>query len=263
MYKFADRQPYLNFISNYSKAANAASGSEVDANANVEKKSIATMESEIFKKEAIAINRLAMQQRISELFGEDLAKQYIEDLETHRIYRHDETRLVGTPYCASITMYPFLLNGLKDLGGTSSAPKNLASFCGSFINLVFAAAAQIAGAIATPEWIPYMDYFIRKEYGNDYYLHSDQVVEMSTRGRSIDNVITDYFQQVVYSLNQPAAARGNQSVFWNIAYFDKYYFAGMFEDFCFPDGTPMQWDSVNWLQKRFMKWFNQERLKKL
>lgn len=25
----------------------------------------------------------------------------------------------------------------------------------------------------------------------------------------------------------------------------------------------MQWSSVNWLQKRFMKWFNRERLKKL
>lgn len=212
MFKYADRQPYLNFIQSYSEAANAASGSEVDANANVEKKSIATMESEIFKKEAIAINRLAMQQRIAEIYGEDMARQYIEDLESHRIYRHDETRLVGTPYCASITLYPFLLKGLKDLGGTSSAPTNLASFCGSFINLIFAAAAQLAGAIASPEFLPYMDYFIRKEYGNDYYLNPDQIVELSTRGRSIDHVITDYFQQVVYSLNQPAAARGNQSV---------------------------------------------------
>lgn len=263
MYKYADRQPYLNFIKNYSEAVNAASGSEVDANANVEKKSIATMESEIFKKEAIAINRLAMQQRIAELYGEDLAKQYIEDLETHRIYRHDETALCGKPYCASITMYPFLLKGLKDLGGTSAAPKNLSSFCGAFINLVFAAAAQLAGAVSTPEFLPYMDYFIRQEYGNEYYLHPDQVVNMTTRGRSIDRVITDCFEQVVYSINQPAAARGNQAVFWNIAYFDKYYFAGMFEDFCFPDGTPMQWASVNWLQKRFMTWFNQERLRKV
>ena len=263
MFKYADRQPYLNFIQAYSKAANAASGSEVDANANVEKKSIATMESEIYKKEAIAINRLAMQQRIAELFGEDLAKQYIEDLESHRIYRHDETAIIGKPYCASITMYPFLLNGLRDLGGTSAAPRNLSSFCGAFINLVFAAAAQLAGAVATPEFLSYMDYFIRQEYGNDYYKHPDQIVDMTTRGRSIDRVITDCFEQVIYSINQPAAARGNQAVFWNIAYFDKYYFAGMFQDFCFPDGEPMQWESVNWLQKRFMKWFNRERLRKV
>ena len=221
------------------------------------------MESEIYKKEAIAINRLAMQQRIAEMYGDDMAKQYIDDLESHKIYRHDETAIVGKPYCASITMYPFLLNGLKDLGGTSAAPKNLSSFCGSFINLVFAAAAQLAGAVSTPEFLPYMDYFIRQEYGDEYYLHPDQVVDMTTRGRSIDRVITDCFEQVVYSINQPAAARGNQACFWNIAYYDHPYFDGLFEDFCFPDGTPMKWESANWLQKRFMKWFNQERLRKV
>ena len=37
----------------------------------------------------------------------------------------------------------------------------------------------------------------------------------------------------------------------------------MFENFVFPDGTPMVWESVSWLQKRFMKWFNQERRRKL
>lgn len=37
----------------------------------------------------------------------------------------------------------------------------------------------------------------------------------------------------------------------------------MFENFVFPDGTVPQWDSVNWLQKTFMKWFNNERLKKI
>ena len=109
----------------------------------------------------------------------------------------------------------------------------------------------------------YLDYFIRKEYGDDYYLKADTIVDLSSRQRTIDKVITDGFEQVVYSINQPAAARGNQACFWNIAYFDRPYFEGMFEDFCFPDGTVPIWDSVNWLQKRFMKWFNQERKRKV
>jgi len=54
--------------------------------------------------------------------------------------------------CVSITMYPFLFGGLKNIGGISEAPTNLDSFCGSFINLVFAVAAQFAGAVSTPEW---------------------------------------------------------------------------------------------------------------
>lgn len=165
--------------------------------------------------------------------------------------------------CVSITMYPFLFNGLESIGGGSSAPHNLDSFCGEFINLCFAIASQFAGAVATPEFIPYLDYFIRKDYGDDYYLHADKVVDLSNRHRTIDKVITDQFEQVVYSLNQPAAARNFQSIFWNCAYFDKPYFEGMFSDFVFPDGTEMQWESVSWLQKRFMEWLNQERLKKI
>ena len=229
----------------------------------MERKNIATLETELFKEDAVALNRLAMYRRLSELYGVDLAEEYLRQLEEHEIYRHDETAVIGKPYCASVTLYPFLLHGNTSIGGTSDAPKNLASFTGAFVNLVFALASHFCGAVSTPEWLSYMDYFIRKEYGDDYYLHADKTIDLSNRARSIDKVITDAFEQVVYSLNQPAAARGNQSVFWNIAYFDRPYFEGMFENFVFPDGTAMQWASVNWLQKRFMRWFNEERRRKL
>ena len=229
----------------------------------MERKNIATLETELFKEDAVALNRLAMYRKLSELYGVDLAEEYLRQLEEHEIYRHDETAVVGKPYCVSVTLYPFLLHGNTSIGGTSDAPKNLASFTGAFVNLVFALASQFCGAVSTPEWLSYMDYFIRKEYGDDYYLHTDKAIDLSNRERTIDKVITDAFEQVVYSLNQPAAARGNQSVFWNIAYFDHPYFEGMFENFVFPDGTAMQWASVNWLQKRFMRWFNEERRRKL
>ena len=235
----------------------------MDANANVEQKNIATLETELYKRDAICVNRLAMYAKLKALYGTDLAEEYLRQLEEHEIYRHDETAVVGKPYCASVTLYPFLFKGNTAIGGTSDAPRNLASFNGAFINLVFALAAQFCGAVSTPEWLAYMDYFVRKEYGDDYYLRPDAPADLSTRRRTIDKVVTDAFEQVVYSLNQPAAARGNQSVFWNIAYFDKPYFEGMFENFVFPDGSPMRWESVNWLQKRFMRWFNQERTRKL
>ena len=35
----------------------------------------------------------------------------------------------------------------------------------------------------------------------------------------------------------------------------------MFGSFYFPDGTQPKWESVKWLQKEFMMWFNQERLR--
>lgn len=252
----------IDFINQYQKAPNAASGSTRDANANVENKNVTTETGEIPKGRFIGINRLRMADKITELFGEELADEYIRQLESHEIYRNDETNPL-LPYCVSITMYPFLFEGLKNIGGISDAPTNLQSFNGAFINLVFAIASQFAGAVSTPEYLTYLDYFIRKEYGDQYYLHTHDIVDLSTKHRSIDRVITDSFQQVVYSLNQPAAARNFQSVFWNIAYFDRYYFNGIFGDFVFPDGTEPVWDSVSWLQKRFMNWFNEERLKKV
>lgn len=249
----------VNFIKKYAKAINASSGSEVDANANVENKNITTCMGEIPKKQIIGTNRLLMHDKLTEMYGEDVANKYIAQLESHEIYKHDETSIL--PYCVSITMYPFLFGGLKEIGGISTAPTNLQAFQGSFINLVFAIASQFAGAVATPEFLTYLDYFIRKEYGNDYYLKANEVVTSGLRPKTIDKIITDGFEQVVYSMNQPAAARNFQSVFWNIAYFDKPYFDGIFGDFVFPDGTEPTWESVSWLQKRFMQWFNKERLK--
>lgn len=264
--KYEQYRPDVDFMKRYMDAINPATGSEVDSNANVELKNIATMAPEIHKKANIFANRLAMHDKITKMFGKDLADEYLRQLEAHEIYRHDESGTpVGTPYCCSITLYPFLLNGLAEIGGTSDAPKNLDSFCGGFINLVFAVSAQFAGAVATPEWIPYMTYFLSREYGRDFYEHSNQVIDLSARGKTIMDVIVAKFQQVVYSLNQPAAARGSQSVFWNISYFDENYFKGMFEGFIFPDGTEMTdlWEAVKWMQETFMRWFNKERTKKV
>jgi len=259
MAKYSSYEKYINFINKYKKATNASSGSEVDSNANVESKNITTMQGELIKRDIIGTNRLLMINKLTEMYGEDMAMEYIRQLESHEIYKHDETSIM--PYCVSITMYPFLFEGLKSIGGLSEPPRNLDSFCGTFINLVFAIASQFAGAVSTPEFLTYLDYFIRKEYGDDYYLNADKTVTTGNRPKTIDRVITDKFSQVVYSLNQPAAARNFQSVFWNIAYFDKNYFDGIFHEFIFPDDTEPQWESVKWIQKRFMKWFNAERLK--
>ena len=150
----------------------------------------------------VQINRAKVSGKIRELFGQDLADEYLRQIEAHEIYVHDETSL--KPYCVSVTMYPFLREGLSKLGGESQAPKHLASFCGSFINFVFAVSSQFAGAVATVEFLTYFDYFARKDFGDNY---------LETHRKEIEN----HLQQVVYSINQPAAARGYQSVFWNIS----------------------------------------------
>ena len=236
----------IEFINNYINAKNAADGSKFDANANVTHKNIATLESEINKDINIQINRELVKNKIESLFGKDLANEYIRQIQNHEIYVHDETSL--KPYCASISMYPLLIDGLKNLGGESLAPKHLESFCGSFINMVFAISSQFAGAIATVEFLMYFDHFARIDYGKDYLTnHTDK--------------INNHLQHVVYAINQPAAARGYQSVFWNISLYDQFYFESLFENFVFPDGTEPDWNSVKLLQSHFMNWFNLERKK--
>lgn len=259
--KYEKYRHNVDFIRDYSQASNAATGSKFDSNANIETKNVTTLSCEIHKEADIGINRLRMIDKITELYGTELAEKYIEQLDSHQIYRHDETHPVF-PYCVSITMYPFICEGLKSIGAPSTEPKNLHSFAGNFINLVFAISAQFAGAVATPEFLTYLDHFIRLEYGDDYYEKTDVIVNpISKRPKTIEKVIDDIFEQIVYSINEPAAARNFQSVFWNIAYFDHTYFNAIFEDFVFPDGDEPRWDSVSWLQKHFMEWFNNERLR--
>lgn len=259
--KYEKYRHNVDFIREYSQASNAATGSKFDSNANVETKNVTTLSCEIHKEADIGINRLRMIDKITELYGTELAEKYIEQLDSHQIYRHDETHPVF-PYCVSITMYPFICEGLKSIGAPSTEPKNLQSFAGNFINLVFAISAQFAGAVATPEFLTYLDHFIRLEYGDDYYEKADIIVNpISKRPKTIEKVIDDIFEQIVYSINEPAAARNFQSVFWNIAYFDHTYFNAIFEDFVFPDGDEPKWESVSWLQKHFMEWFNNERLR--
>lgn len=238
----------IRFVKNYVHANNAADGSTFDPNSNVITKNVATMAAELNKDINIQVKRALVCEKLVELFGQELADKYLEQLEKHEIYTHDETTIA--PYCVAVSMYPFLLDGLKAFGGESKAPKHLSSYNGGFVNLIFALSAQFCGAVATVEYLMCFDYFAKKDYGEDY---------LSThRG-----VIEQELQQVVYALNQPASARNYQSPFWNISIFDRNYFEALFGNFTFPDGSKPSWESLDKLQRYFMHWFNQERTKAL
>lgn len=253
--------------------------------------------------------------------------EYIYDIttETHTF----ELNNLLVHNCTSITMYPFLTNGIKNIGGLSATPKNIDSYCGMYCNLIFNISAQYAGAVATSEALLYFTYFAKKEWGDDFYLHADSIYKVGPKLRTLmnkshywcdtvtelakhdfgsedlnllrDEIIKDtekplteeqlkdfvehvkkdpnysiklgdgsrtirsqiyqYWQQIVYSINQPAGSRGLQSPFTNFSYFDKPFFDGMFGDFVFPDGTKPDWESLKWIEKEFMMWFNRERLK--
>ena len=239
-------QEKKDYIEQYISAKNSADGSKHDSNANVTNKNIATLSAELFKDYTRQLKISLIQDRIRARFDDDLAKEFKRQLDAGEVYLNDSTGL--SIYCNAISLYPFILNGLKDLGGECDAPKHLSSFCGGYINLVYAISAQQSGALATVGFLMCFDYFARKDYGDNYL-------------ETAKDKITAELQGVVYSINQPAGSRGYQSNFLNWTIFDKYYFNALYENFVFPDMTKPDYESVNKLQKFFMKWFNKERTK--
>lgn len=241
-------QSRIDFIKGYISSANAASGSKYNSNANVTKKTVTTLEVAMNEDINILTNRAMRKDQLTKDHGKRLANEYVRQIQNHEIYVHDETHLM--PYCVSISLMPYLLRGIKDLGGESDAPKHIDSFCGSFIDLVESVSSEVCGAVATGEFFMAFDYFARKDYGKNY---------LATHGKKVEN----HFQNVVYRANQPSAARGAQSVFWNISVYDREYLVSLFHNFIFPDGGKPDFESIMELQKFFMTWFNKERLKTL
>lgn len=249
------------FVQRFVKSDNTANAT-IDDNSNVGTKGIGVLNAEIHKEDNKSTNMYLWEHWMHKLYPDFNTKIMERDFNTI-LYPHDASSQVMMPYCMAISMYPFLTRGLQDLGGKSAVPKNIDSFCGIYCNLVFALASEVKGAVATPEFLMYMDYFCRKEWGDDYYNKSDVIITSPhcKRQKTIKYQIQQYFQHVTYGINQIAGSRGMQSPFTNFSFFDKYFFEGMFGDFYFPDGTRPIWESTNWLQKLYLHWLNQERLK--
>lgn len=256
----------LRYVHKYTDTDISATNlSNTDDNANSNKKNSATLEGELYKDISRIIQRSQMKELLAEIKS-PYRNQYVRDLENHIIYQHDETGPIIKPYCSAYTLYPLLLDGTNNVDGTKNhAPRHLGSFVGQFQNLVFLLSAQKKGAGAYGEFFNFFSYFCEKEWGEDYYekaniiITSDHCLQPRTIGQTIDQ----YFQSVTHYINQPAGNRGFQSPFTNFNVFDSNYWHAMFDDFYFPDGTQPHWEAVNWLQKRYMKWLNQERTKTL
>ena len=257
----------INFMTNYINSnENAASSSNTDGNANITLKNVSNLESEVPKDKNRLVQRAWMKRSLNELFP-DLTKQYEKDLKHHIIYAHDEASSpVVKNYCEAVTLYPLATDGTSSMDGTGTKPpQHLSTFAGQIDNLLFLLSAQCKGAVAFGEFFNFFDYYAVKDFGPHYHLKSDLYAdsEYVTNRKTIGQKIDQIFQQIVYYWNQPAGNRGAQSPFSNISYYDSNYWHALFDDFCFPDGTKPEWERIDWLQRRFIHWFNEERTKVL
>lgn len=258
----------LDYMDSYSENAdNAATASETDPNSNVSTKNVATLDPEVYKTTNRNVQRRRMKRQMKIDFpGEDIYKRYIYLLENHFIYVGDEA---STPtikfYCQADDLYPLMTDGIGTLDGgkTEGAPTNIASFSGQLVNFIHAASGQCKGAVAVPSYLLTLNYYVIKEFGPKWYEKLDVVItnEHCMEQQTIWDRIRGAFKTFVYGVNQMAGNRGGQSPFTNISYFDHTYFDGMFGDFYYPDGSKPEWEAVDKLQRLFMNWFNERRLK--
>ena len=257
----------LDYMDNYANSKdNAATSSETDANANVTQKNVANLEGEVYKTQNRIIQRQRMKDMLNKIYPE-VAKQYEEDLNHHIIYTHDEASTpVLKQYCMAVSLFPLLTEGVGNIDGVTPGPPNdLQSFSGQITNLAFLLSSQCKGAVAFGEYFIALNYYVRMEFGNDWYKHLNDLVTSPACKiqRSVGDSIIKAFKQFVWGINQPAGNRGFQSPFINISYYDKTYFDSLFGEFYYPDGTQPTWIEIDNLQRMFMKWFNDVRLKQI
>ncbi len=257
----------IDYMNQYSQSTdNAASSSETDGNANVTMKNVANLEGEVYKTTNRIIQRQRMKDELNILFPE-VAKQYETDLDNHIIYTHDEASTpVLKQYCMAVSLYPLLTEGVGNIDGvTPSEPNDLQSFSGQITNLIFLLSSQCKGAVAVGEYFIALNYYVVKELGDKWYEKLD--CEASSPHclikRTVRDNILKAFKQFVWGVNQPAGNRSYQSPFTNISYYDHTYFTSLFGEFCYPDGSKPEWIAIDTLQRMFMKWFNQIRLKQV
>ena len=257
----------IDYMNKYSQStSNAATSSETDGNSNVSIKNVANLEGEVYKTTNRIIQRQRMKDKLKLMFP-NVAEQYEKDINHHIIYIHDEA---STPvlknYCMAVSLYPLMEHGTSTMDGLlASSPKNIDSFCGQFVNLVFLLSSQCKGAVGFGEFFNFFDYYCAKEWGDNYHLKEDVIIDSDSKinKKTIGQKIEQYFQQIVYSMNQPAGNRSYQSPFTNFNYFDSNYWHSLFDDFIVPDGSKPVWERGSYLQKKFIKWFNKERTKTL
>ena len=259
-----ERIGYMDKFSNSND--NAASSSETDANANVTMKNVANLEGEVYKTTNRIIQRQRMKDILNKLYPE-VAKQYEKDLNHHIIYTHDEA---STPtlkqYCMAVSLYPLMIEGVGNIDGVTPGPPNdLQSFSGQITNLAFLLSSQCKGAVAFGEYFVALNYYVIKEFGNNWYEKLDCIAtsDHAMIHRTIKDSIIKAFKQFVWGINQPAGNRSYQSPFTNISYYDKTYFESLFAEFYYPDGTKPEWEAIDMLQRMFMEWFNDVRLKQV
>jgi ribonucleoside-triphosphate reductase (formate) len=193
---------------------------------------------------------------ITKLFSQKAANSVIELIVNGTIFVNDLHQF-ERPYCYGFDLIHLMLDGLKFFKGPFKIgpPKRPDSFIDLLIQSTAYISNQIAGASSYPTLFVNFDWYLRKEYGDDYN------EKAKNKKDPLHYTITNLFQKLIYSWGFPF--RGSQSPFVNVSILDKGFLKSLFGEtpdggnkYVNPDGTGVDLDSVYQLQKLFYEYFD-------
>lgn len=172
------------------------------------------------------------------LKNEDKEFYYVYDIttESHTFYAGGMTQ----HNCFAFSLTKLVNEGMPFYDRIKIGPvKHFDSFINLSLQFLCYASNNLAGAVAFPDFLVYAEYFIRKDYGENWY-----------EDESIRTKINQLFQNWIFSVN--FSWRSNQSAFTNISVFDNQWIDALFSGHMNPDYSPCDKVNLKRVQRMFV-----------
>ena len=240
----ADEQlDYTDFIDNFIDTKTVADAS-VDANANVNQKSIVTLLNEMAKPHQKLLSYNKIFYEFKKKYGLETAKKWLESEWTGKLYLHDAHHASFIHYCWASSLQDLAEKGLFFIDNFNhEPPKHLGTFVDFVKEYISYAANSSSGAVGLPDLLVYMYYFWDRDVKKDYY--TETPIKYAKQ----------HIQRFIYAVNQPFLRGSIQSAFTNTSIFDHPYLEALFGGMQFPDGKYMidEIEGIMNFQKLFLK----------
>lgn len=209
-----DKLDLNKFLTNFINGELVSSLS-VDANANVEGKSVAVVLQEVAKPFLKLNNLFLIWKMARKLWGEEKASSLIRSILSGDVYPNDLVLFSYVPYCWNFSAVDVAIKGLPFIPRVPSSPaKHADSFMQHVIQLLMFASNHQSGATGIAGLIPIWSIFVKHD-------------------NLSENQIKQQFQWFVYSINQPVRY-SYQSPFVNITIFDRPSMSYLYKDIFIP-----------------------------
>jgi ribonucleoside-triphosphate reductase len=216
-----------------------------DANANVDDDSVLSFEYEFTKSIQKLNGYYIIWKKIVESFGVKRANKLLE-LSINGALKIHDLHMSLKPYCYAFSLEPLIIYGMPFIKKVKIRPcRHFSSYINHIIQFTAYTSNQLAGACAYPDLFIFMDWFARKDFGENYLEYQNYRKEVEQN-----------LQSMIYSWNFPF--RGSQCAFVNTNLYDKYFMEDLFTNTVYPDGSKPNFESITKLQEFYMRWFIEE-----